>query len=81
MILFKEYQTGFELIKKLKRMSTAEFVTPDVEILHVSKVLHSFPSQMLETIFIPGLQCSRRKNTSFGVYDDFYFTDELIGGV
>lgn len=59
-------------------MSTAESETPVVGIFHVSKLLHSFPYQRLETLFIPGLQCSRRKNVYFVIYDDFYFTDELI---
>lgn len=44
MVLFQGHQTGFELIKKLKRMRMAEFETPDFGILHLSTVLHrAFP--------------------------------------
>ena len=82
MVLFQGCQTGFELIKKLKRMKMAEFETLDFGILHVSIVLHrGFPYQMWESLFIPGIQHIRRQNTSFSIFDDIYLTDELIAAL
>lgn len=81
MVLFQGCQTGFELLKKLKRIRRSEFETLDVGRLHVSTVLYrGFPYLIWMSLFIPGMQHIRRQNTSFSAFDNIYLTDELIVG-